>query len=328
MRLSLAGDPLPPQVRALEPWRDGRQLAALIEIAFSREEIGVGGARMIELLRSYGQYEPMMFGLGTSFVWVEGGRLIGNASIQRNPTRGDTWIIGNVATDPAHRRRGVARAVIQACIRYACARSARNIALLVDRDNTAARQLYDSLGFVALGMTTYFLRDAAATECHAQSTGDAHVRPARWSDRQAVWDLTRGNIPDEYTYAEPFDAGLYRLGPSWSLRNRLGGIREAWAVFENETNHTLLGAVRTHRSREGPHHHLELMLGPYADVDCGEMLLMRALKDVSSQSRLPIAAAQSHMHAGAMAAIERTGFRPQRVLVHMKRNAAAEPTHA
>lgn len=276
---------------------------------------------MIELLRSYGQYEPMMFGLGTSFVWIEGGRLVGNASIQRNPTRGDTWIIGNVATDPAHRRRGVARAVIHACMRYASARGARNIALLVDRDNSAARRLYESLGFVALGMTTYFLRDAAAAEPDSYLIGDAHVRPARWSDRRAVWELTRGNIPDEYTYAEPFDAGLYRLGPSWSLRNRLGGVREAWSVFEDEANHTLLGAVRMHRSREGPHHHLELMLGPHADVECGAVLLVQALSDVSSDAHLPIAAAQSHTHAGAIAAIERVGFRSQRVLVHMRRIA-------
>jgi GNAT superfamily N-acetyltransferase len=321
MRLSFSREPLPPQVRALEPWRDGRQLATLIEVAFSRDEIGVGGARMIELLRSYGQYEPMMFGMGTSYVWVEGGRLVGNASIQRNPTRLDTWIIGNVATDPAHRRKGVARAVIEACVRHARARGARQIALLVDRDNASARRLYESLSFDEFGMTTYYLRDAVRDVPVTHAHGDLQTRPARWSDHRAVWELTRGNIPEEYTYAEPFDASLYQLGLFWSLRNFFGGGRESWLVLEDRERGGLLGAVRTHVGRDEAHHHLELMLGAHGNVMEGEALMQSALHAMSvrAPTLMPIAAAQSHTNMAAMESLERAGFQPRRVLLHMKR---------
>jgi GNAT superfamily N-acetyltransferase len=320
MRISLLRDPLPPQVRALEPWRDGRQLAALIESAFSREEIGSGGARMIELLRNYGQYEPMMFGLGTSFVWIEGGRLVGNASIQRNPTRPDTWIVGNVATDPDHRRRGIARALIDACMRHAGARGARHIALLVDEDNANARGLYETLGFRALGVTTYSLHEAIGGSTR-DSTQRMEIREARWADRAAVWALTRGNITDDYTFAEPFDAGLYRLGMFWSLRNVLGGRREKWFVFDDEQA-GVIGAVRVHIGREEPHHHVELMLGRRAEAEHGVGLLLHALRSLARAASLPVAAAQSHTHAAAEAAIAQVGFRSKRVLVHMKRDYA------
>lgn len=342
MRVLLPRNSPPPQVRALEPWRDGRQLAALIESAFTREEIGAGGARMVELLRSYGQYEPMTFGLGTSFVWIEGGCLVGNASIQRNPTRSNTWIIGNVATDPAHRRRGIARALIEACMNYAASRGARHIALLVDQENDAARRLYESQGFHMLGVTTYSMHEAGALKT-AEPQHGAAIREARWSDRAAIWALTRANITEEYTFAEPFFAGLYRLGVVWSARNFFGGGREKWFVLENSRLNTridspfregkfersglrrdertpLLGAVRVHAGQGELHHHVELMLGGAAVVEQGEMLLMHALRSLFGVASLPVAAAQSHTNAAAAAAIERVGFLSRRVLVHMKKD--------
>lgn len=319
MRISLPRPPLPPQVRALEPWRDGRQLADLIEIAFSREEIGSSGARMIELLRSYGQYEPMIFGIGTSFVWIEGGRLVGNASIQRNPTRSDTWIVGNVATAPAYRGRGIARVLIEACMRHASMRGARHIALLVDEGNASARRLYESMDFSAQGVTTYFMRPSSGDGC-ANAT-DAAVRAARRADRGAVWKLARRNIPDAYTYAEPFDSGLYRLGLFWSLRNQFHGSREGWYVFDDAA-HSVIGAVRMHVGRDEMHHHVELMLDERASVIHGERLLVQALSELARRPPLPIAAAQSRTNDAAEQALENVGFARQRILVHMRRKIA------
>ena len=325
MRVSLRSEPrvpLPPQVRPLEPWRDGRQLAALIEVTFSQEEIGAVGSRMIELLRNYGQYEPMAFGLGSSFVWIEGGRLIGNASIQRNPTHRGVWIIGNVATDPAHRRRGVAQAVVEACVRYATARGARFLALLVDYENVAAQNLYAKFGFESLGVTTYYVRSSVHAEptVSAALPSDMFVRPARWTDRRAIWNLARTNIPDGLTYAEPFDAGLYKLGMIWSARNLLMGEPEQWQVLQRASNGAVLGAVRSHVSREGPHHHIELMLDDGVEEGLGEALLAAALQRLAPLSALPISAAQSWPHEAARAALARAGFRPQRSLIHMRRS--------
>jgi ribosomal protein S18 acetylase RimI-like enzyme len=52
-----------------------------------------------------------------------------------------------MATEPAARRRGVARAVLGALAEWSQQQAARGLYLQVERDNTAAQALYASLGF-------------------------------------------------------------------------------------------------------------------------------------------------------------------------------------
>lgn len=52
-----------------------------------------------------------------------------------------------MATDPAARRRGVARAVLRALARWSGEHGARGLYLQVERDNAAAQALYASTGF-------------------------------------------------------------------------------------------------------------------------------------------------------------------------------------
>jgi ribosomal protein S18 acetylase RimI-like enzyme len=55
--------------------------------------------------------------------------------------------IGNVLTHPAHRRRGLARALV-ATLAHRLLAAVPTVGLNVGVDNTAARALYDDLGFV------------------------------------------------------------------------------------------------------------------------------------------------------------------------------------
>lgn len=316
-----------PQVRQIEPWRDGRQLATLLETAFSHDAIDPSGHRMIDMLRNYGQFEPMTFGFGTSFVWVEEGRLLGNASIQRNPTRKGVWIIGNVATDAAYRNRGIGQAVVDACVRYATSHGATSVALQVDKANAPAERLYAKLQFRQLGEITYYLRQSvrqhpvdvdAGAAADAAGERELFIRPSRWSDRRAVWDLARANIPDALTYAEPFDAGVYRLGLRWSLFNMLNGNPEQWWMLTRGPTGPVLGAVRTRANIDGPNHHVELMLRDDASPALGTVLLDAALRRFEPYISKPVYAAQSWPHASTHAALERAGFRSARHLVHMR----------
>jgi GNAT superfamily N-acetyltransferase len=52
-----------------------------------------------------------------------------------------------MATDPAMRRRGVARAVLGALASWSRDRGASGLFLQVERDNTPAHALYASMGF-------------------------------------------------------------------------------------------------------------------------------------------------------------------------------------
>jgi ribosomal protein S18 acetylase RimI-like enzyme len=51
-------------------------------------------------------------------------------------------------TEPAYRRRGLARRIVEAIASHAHGRGARDLYLQVERDNEAALALYDQLGFV------------------------------------------------------------------------------------------------------------------------------------------------------------------------------------
>jgi len=63
----------------------------------------------------------------------------------------DQGELGNVAVDPAWRRRGMARRLIRAVMERAAARGVRELFLEVRPSNMGARQLYESFGFRRVG---------------------------------------------------------------------------------------------------------------------------------------------------------------------------------
>jgi len=64
------------------------------------------------------------------------------------------WIVAdelhilNLATEPARRRKGTARHLVLAALKYGCARNVRRAFLEVRASNEAALNLYEGLGFV------------------------------------------------------------------------------------------------------------------------------------------------------------------------------------
>ena len=72
----------------------------------------------------------------------------------------DTAHIAQLAVDPAYRRRGLARALVEEASRRASAAGCWRVTLLVADDNTAARDLYASLGFEPVAHFLYATRQA------------------------------------------------------------------------------------------------------------------------------------------------------------------------
>lgn len=56
--------------------------------------------------------------------------------------------IWTVAVHPAHRRQGIATAMLKFVIEHAAAANKQTLSLWVSDDNTIAKRLYESLGFV------------------------------------------------------------------------------------------------------------------------------------------------------------------------------------
>jgi len=78
------------------------------------------------------------------------------------------WIVAdevhvlNVATDPAHRRKGYARALLVQLFESARTLRARVAMLEVRLSNAAAIALYESFGFTAVGLRPHYYDDGEA----------------------------------------------------------------------------------------------------------------------------------------------------------------------
>ena len=68
----------------------------------------------------------------------------------------------SLATDPAARGRGVARALLASACRLAVRRRCRSLRLEVRTDNAAAIHLYERTGYVRFGRREHYYEDGAA----------------------------------------------------------------------------------------------------------------------------------------------------------------------
>ncbi|HLY25285.1 MAG TPA: GNAT family N-acetyltransferase, partial [Aggregatilineales bacterium] len=158
----LAGATLP--LRGLRPVNlrtDLIQMADLIELCFGptmteagraslREMRMIGGSDWLSWLL-YGA-DRALGGLEEGFVWVEDDKIVGNVSLSpanypRSEGRG--FIIANVAVHPNYRRRGLAQAMVLACLDLAHRKDGTFAILQVEASNDGARKLYEKVGFRA-----------------------------------------------------------------------------------------------------------------------------------------------------------------------------------
>ena len=65
----------------------------------------------------------------------------------------------NIAVSPASRRQGVARALIEALVSALRQRGSKQLTLEVRASNGPARQLYESLGFLQVGLRKNYYRN-------------------------------------------------------------------------------------------------------------------------------------------------------------------------
>ena len=105
---------------------------------------------------SEASFREALAGEGYTFVaWEENGVLVGYAGMM---TVLDTADITNVAVLPAFRRRGLAKRFLTALLDEAKAKGVTRLQLEVRESNTAARTLYESLGFTVDGKRKRYYR--------------------------------------------------------------------------------------------------------------------------------------------------------------------------
>jgi len=143
-------------IRPLDILRDLDGVGQLIDLVFA-DDIARDGANLQRDLALLTAVSPFLWVLRRvsaevrdafdGFVWIEEGHVVGNVTLTRDDPGRNIWTITNVAVYPAYRRRGIARALMEACLCAVAERGGGLVVLEVKADNAAAYNLYLKLGF-------------------------------------------------------------------------------------------------------------------------------------------------------------------------------------
>ncbi len=206
-------------LRPVDPRRDLAGLADLIELAFV-DSLDPSGRRMAQEMRRFGRlgWIGWLFGhvmlppaaYPQGYVWVESGRVVGNASLLRVEGTAGRWVLANVAVHPQHRRRGIARSLIAACLDLAGRRWAQEIILQVKAGNAGARALYRKFGFVDQGTWVGWRKGAPAG---AIPSSEKPARPRREGDWPSQWSLAQRIAPLGFVWPHPLRVSVFRPTP-------------------------------------------------------------------------------------------------------------------
>lgn len=99
-----------------------------------------------------------------NFIARDGDREVGLAAIFAEAGAPGRMHLVSMWVDPGHRRRGVARALVDQALRWAGERQAREVVLWVVDQNTPARRLYERVGFRPTGERQPLPSNPAAVE--------------------------------------------------------------------------------------------------------------------------------------------------------------------
>ena len=184
------------------------------------------------------------------FVWEMGNQMVGNVSIIPTQVMGRI-IIANVAVHEDYRRRGIARALMEAAISHLDDVGTQTVLLQVDVDNHGAEQLYRSLGFREMGSTTLWL--AAPGQWKELARDDRYdIRPMRGSEHQHAYQVDSESYPVDLNWPDPINQTLYRYGFFRAIDDFLNGrSREVWVVPDEKNQPAAVGAIWSEWSR--PH---------------------------------------------------------------------------
>jgi ribosomal protein S18 acetylase RimI-like enzyme len=283
------------------------QVADLIEIAFGGN-LDPTGRRMVREMRALGRMgwigwlasqlllPPAARPKG--FVWIEDQRLVGNASLLPVKNHPQRWVMANVAVHPEHRRRGIARAMTNACLSMAKAGGARSIVLQVERDNQAAQILYASMGFRPLKTRANWRR---ASRLNLELGGElAAIRPRGKDEWRDQIELARKTFPEGVIWPYPLTAAVFRKG-----RNT-----RHWLYWSGQQ---LLGSLTV---REGSIQRFMLIVDPDVQGQIGIELIKHGLRHMRGEKAAVLLDYPIDESSEGLAAY---GFRADRALTWMRK---------
>ncbi len=311
-------------LRRIDPLRDIAAVADLIEMGF-RDELDPAAWRMLAQMRRMQRRSlPFLTLFSTppsmdGFVWIEDGKIVGNLSLRRAaPPRSRGYLIGNVVVHPAYRRRGIARALMEAALKRVKERQGRWVGLEVRADNDAALHLYRKLSFREVGRTIHYLRPGSLAWPPLKPSPTAW-RKARPDDRPVWLALAHTLYGREQAEILEINGRAYAYG-RWERAIDLWfiGWRE-WTWIDRKVPPQQ--ALYLRRDRRGRYHLWELYLHPDLDEATIQQGLAM-LASISQRRRWPVILLFPP-HPRVDSALLQLGFYHHRHLLQMRLDLAS-----
>lgn len=322
-------------VRRLSLTRDLRDVAGLIEQAFGQEPDRAGQSVASEF-RALAWWGPLLWVLDrmsmggegfTGFVWEEDGRVVGNVTLSREWVSPRCWLISNVVVEPAYRRRGIARQLMEAAMDFVASRRGTWAFLMVRRENQAAIRLYETLGFSEIGGRVTLRREFPPRPTAEVPLGPGRaVREVSFRDGRALVDLARAATPEAIQRIQPVqpDAWLSEAegAPAGWLLSLLGNRSRRCVLDEGGR---LLAYARLDVGKR-KYHRLRFLALPQARGEVEGPLLSRLLNMLVGAPAWPVLADLGAEEMPAIEFLRARGFTESRWLLVMARRVEPPAT--
>ena len=192
-------------LRYMDPRRDMGAVVDLIQAAFG-DEIDPEGQRVLREMRLAARLAPWLgswiLGPGVygsmivGFVWLEGGQVVGHATVQRVDYEGSRWQIANVAVAAPYRGRGIGRALMEASLEHIRGQHGQWAVLQVRANNAPAVHLYRSLGFEEVGGESRWEADLSHRWPVRPTTPAVRLTSVSYRHFMAVQDLRARSLAE------------------------------------------------------------------------------------------------------------------------------------
>ncbi len=325
MVITLSAPEWPPNgPRPINLKQDIPQVADLLELAFgekmdreSRQAIRSSNfGNPAFLWRLNPQYNRLPPG----YVWQENGRIVGNVTLIATKIPG-RHIIANVAVHPDFRRRGIARALMEAVLEQVRARHGNLVILQVVKDNNNAIDLYKSLQFEQVGTMSEWRTSSTRLRDLAASLPDSpaiSVQPLRGRLWQEAYKLDAASLHPDLSWPEPVPEDFYRQGIWPSVRNFLNGrMQETWAVQDKQGQLTGLASIIADWGRP---YTLVIRIHPEWRGQLERPLLAKLIRRLQHMGRRNIVVHYPDGDPTMDHLLQAANFSQRRALTHMRRS--------
>lgn len=225
-------------------------------------------SKLYPIFQIGGLFNPTLKAVMRGYIWEVDGQAVGLVNASPMGLDSQTWVIGNVAVLPEHRRKGIAQRLIQATVDLARQHHIKNVVLEVIADNLPAVKLYENKGFEIYSRSVQLNRDAALEVPPLPALPEGYrIEPYRVGDWEARYTLMKNITPEAVQAYEPINRKkFYKPLIMRLLRSviiLLAPTKSVSYLVRHDSTETVVARFASHQRRKaGGVNEIEIELDP------------------------------------------------------------------